>query len=69
MEYKRLLECLDADATRLREVAATADLTATVPSCPDWTMADLLRHVGAVYLHKVECMRLGAHPSPGRRRA
>jgi uncharacterized protein (TIGR03083 family) len=64
MEFKRLLECLDADATRLREVAATADLTATVPSCPDWTMADLLRHVGAVYLHKVECMRLGAAPKP-----
>ena len=25
-------------------------------------MADLLRHVGQVYLHKVECMRLGRDP-------
>jgi len=25
-------------------------------------MTDLLRHVGAVYLHKVECMRLGRDP-------
>ncbi len=64
MENKRLLECLDADFARLRDVAATADLTATVPSCPDWTVADLVRHVGAVYLHKVECMRLGGPPKP-----
>jgi uncharacterized protein (TIGR03083 family) len=64
MENKRLLECLDADFARLREVAATADLTATVPSCPEWTMADLVRHVGTVYLHKVECMRRNAEPQP-----
>jgi uncharacterized protein (TIGR03083 family) len=62
MDSKRLLECLDADFARLREVVAGADLTAVVPSCPDWTVADLARHVGVVYLHKVECMRLGTHP-------
>jgi len=62
MESKKLLECLDADYARMREVAAGADLTAIVPSCPDWTVADLVRHVGVVYLHKVECMRLGTHP-------
>jgi uncharacterized protein (TIGR03083 family) len=39
-------------------------LTAAVPSCPDWTVADLVHHVGTVYLHKVECMRLGSHPEP-----
>jgi uncharacterized protein (TIGR03083 family) len=32
-------------------------LAARVPTCPDWTVADLTRHVGQVYLHKVECMR------------
>ena len=63
MESKRLLECLDADFHRMREVVAGADLTAMVPSCPEWTVADLARHVGAVYLHKVECMRLGTHPA------
>jgi uncharacterized protein (TIGR03083 family) len=62
MEFKRLLECLDADYRRLRSVVEEADLTALVPSCPEWTVADLVRHVGAVYLHKVECMRLGTHP-------
>jgi uncharacterized protein (TIGR03083 family) len=34
-------------------------LSARVPTCPDWTVADLTRHVGQVYLHKVECMRSG----------
>jgi uncharacterized protein (TIGR03083 family) len=64
MENTRLLECFDADFARLRDVAAEADLSAGVPSCPDWTMADLVHHVGTVYLHKVECMRLGHHPQP-----
>jgi len=62
METKRLLECLDQDYRRLRSVVAEADLTTVVPTCPEWTMADLIRHIGAVYLHKVECMRLGTSP-------
>jgi uncharacterized protein (TIGR03083 family) len=62
MKTERLLECLDTDYQRLRSVVGKADLTATVPSCPEWTVTDLARHVGAVYLHKVECMRLGTHP-------
>ena len=64
MESARLLEALATDFARLREVASTADLNAPVPSCPGWTIADLARHVGEVYLHKVECMRLGSHPEP-----
>jgi uncharacterized protein (TIGR03083 family) len=64
MESKRLLECLDVDFARLRDVVAGTDLTATVPTCPEWTVADLVHHVGSVYLHKVECMRLGSHPDP-----
>ena len=63
MEPKRLLECLDADAARLREVAKGVDPSTGVPSCPDWSVADLVQHVGLVYLHKVECMRLGDHPA------
>ena len=30
----------------LREVVAGADLSATVPTAPDWALGDLLRHVG-----------------------
>jgi uncharacterized protein (TIGR03083 family) len=64
MESQRLRDYLDADFRRLREVAGGTDPGAAVPSCPGWTMADLLRHVGEVYLQKVECMRLGADPDP-----
>ncbi|MFY1673556.1 maleylpyruvate isomerase N-terminal domain-containing protein [Plantactinospora sp. WMMB334] len=58
----RLLECLAADQARLRQVAS-ADLAAPVPGCPGWTVAELVRHVALVYLHKVECMRAGRMPS------
>lgn len=69
MENTRFLECLDADYRRMREVVP-GHLSDRVPTCPDWTVADLVRHVGAVYLHKVECMRAGgpletAWPPPG----
>jgi uncharacterized protein (TIGR03083 family) len=62
MERSRFLRCLADDEARLREVAAR-DLRADVPSCPGWTVTDLLRHVGEVYLHKVECIRTGVRPA------
>ncbi|WP_433052894.1 maleylpyruvate isomerase family mycothiol-dependent enzyme [Dactylosporangium sp. CS-033363] len=63
MERSRLLQCLAADYMRLRDVAG-AGLTAKVPTCPLWTVGDLVRHVGLVYLHKAEVMRLGSWPDP-----
>lgn len=59
MDNARFLECLDRDFRRLRDVVP-GHLEARVPTCPEWTVADLTRHVGQVYLHKVECMREGA---------
>ncbi|MER7210480.1 maleylpyruvate isomerase family mycothiol-dependent enzyme [Streptosporangium sp. NPDC000239] len=35
-----------AQTDQLRAVVAGADLAAAVPSCPDWNLAQLLRHVG-----------------------
>ncbi|WP_433174485.1 maleylpyruvate isomerase family mycothiol-dependent enzyme [Actinoallomurus sp. CA-150999] len=61
MEYSRFLDCLEADFARLRAVVS-GDLSAAVPSCPGWTVADLTRHVGRVYLHKTLAMREGAEP-------
>jgi uncharacterized protein (TIGR03083 family) len=63
MEYSRFLTCLAADFARLRAVVP-ADLTAEVPTCPGWTVADLTRHVGEVYLHKTLAMRESAQPEP-----
>ncbi|HEX6500726.1 MAG TPA: maleylpyruvate isomerase family mycothiol-dependent enzyme, partial [Micromonosporaceae bacterium] len=51
------------DVARLRDVARR-DLSSSVPTCPGWTTADLVRHVAEIYLHKVAAMRLGAWPSP-----
>jgi uncharacterized protein (TIGR03083 family) len=63
MENTRLLDHLANDYTRLRAVAER-DLTADVPSCPGWTVTDLVRHVTEVYLHKTEAMRLADWPDP-----
>jgi uncharacterized protein (TIGR03083 family) len=58
MENVRFLECLDSDYRRIRGVVP-GHLSASVPTCPGWDVAALVRHVGEVYLHKVECMRAG----------
>ncbi|MEU8735366.1 maleylpyruvate isomerase family mycothiol-dependent enzyme [Streptomyces tendae] len=63
MEFTRFLDCLAADHDRLRAVVGT-DAGAPVPTCPGWTVADLTRHVGEVYLHKTAAMRDGAEPEP-----
>jgi uncharacterized protein (TIGR03083 family) len=60
---ERYLDLIQSDAARLSEVARP-NLDADVPSCPDWRVEDLVRHVSAVYLHKVECMRHNAAPDP-----
>ena len=62
MEDSRYLQCLAADYGDLRDAASAAELTANVPSCPGWTVADLVRHVAQVYLHKVTLMRTGEEP-------
>jgi uncharacterized protein (TIGR03083 family) len=61
MDFPRFLECLESDYSRLRSVVPI-DPDAVVPTCPDWSVADLTRHVGAVYLHKTVAMREGAEP-------
>ncbi|GAA4639225.1 maleylpyruvate isomerase family mycothiol-dependent enzyme [Actinoallomurus vinaceus] len=63
MEYSRFLDFLEADFARLRAVVP-GGLSAVVPSCPGWTVGDLTRHVGQVYLHKTLAMREGGE-NPG----
>jgi uncharacterized protein (TIGR03083 family) len=64
VENSRFLECLAADYSRIREVVP-GHLEGRVPSCPEWTVGDLTRHVGQVYLHKVEAMRTGVDEPEG----
>jgi uncharacterized protein (TIGR03083 family) len=63
VDDSRYLACLADDYARLREVAGAA-ADARVPSCPDWTGDDLVRHVAEVYRHKTETMRHGRYPLP-----
>jgi uncharacterized protein (TIGR03083 family) len=62
MDFSRLLSCLEDDFALLRAAVVTADPWVRVPSCPDWSVGDLARHVAEVYLHKAECIRLRAFP-------
>jgi uncharacterized protein (TIGR03083 family) len=40
---------VDANARRLVDAAEQAGLEASVPSCPEWVVADLLAHIGRVH--------------------
>ena len=62
MDDSRYLECLSADYGDLRDAATAVEFTAPVPSCPGWTMSDLVFHVAEVYLHKVTLMRTEQAP-------
>ncbi|MFF4605244.1 maleylpyruvate isomerase family mycothiol-dependent enzyme [Streptomyces sp. NPDC001339] len=37
------------ETEKFRETVRHGDLSATVPTCPDWTLADLARHVGGAH--------------------
>lgn len=39
-------------------------LEAPLPTCPGWTVRDVLAHLAQVYRHKIECIRLRAEPAP-----
>ncbi|GAA1629211.1 maleylpyruvate isomerase family mycothiol-dependent enzyme [Actinoplanes couchii] len=48
--YPELLSLIESRSTALRDaVAAAPDRDVTVPGCPDWSVTDLVAHVGAVH--------------------
>lgn len=59
----RYFQLIDSDTERLLEMASRG-LGADVPSCPGWTVADLVSHVAHVYEHKVRTMADAAMPKP-----
>jgi uncharacterized protein (TIGR03083 family) len=51
----------------LRDLLQGADLSATVPTCPDWTLAELVRHIGGNLRSVETAVRTGtAVEDPGR---
>ena len=49
LEAPRVLELIAADVARVAALSAESDPTRPVPSCPDWTLADLVGHLGRVH--------------------
>jgi uncharacterized protein (TIGR03083 family) len=47
LEYSALLRLIDERSAAFRSaVAAAPSLDAPVPSCPEWTLFDLVQHLG-----------------------
>jgi len=47
LPHDRYCDEIELQVRRLRDVLASgADLTATVPTCPDWSLEQLVRHTG-----------------------
>lgn len=51
LSHDRLATALRTEADRFGAVVAGADPAVRVPTCPEWTLHDLARHVGLAY-HK-----------------
>lgn len=53
-----------AEADRLAAVARGGDLAAPVPTCPGWTVAKLLKHVGTAHAWAAAMVAAGASETP-----
>ncbi len=65
MTFDELLTLVDDRSAALRSAAAAASsLEARVPGCPDWTLDDLIRHLGAVQRYWAVVTRLADTSAP-----
>ncbi|MFD8547218.1 maleylpyruvate isomerase family mycothiol-dependent enzyme [Streptomyces sp. NPDC059649] len=48
LPYDTYRQAIERETLRFAEVVRGADPATPVPSCPDWTLADLTRHVGSL---------------------
>jgi len=53
------LSHVERDGATMAAIADTIPLDTQVPSCPDWTLRDLMVHTGVVHRHKAEIVRDG----------
>src|SRR6187431_530003 len=49
MDIEEFVAAVRSEGTSLLGAAASAGLEAPVPSCDDWVVRDLVRHVGGVH--------------------
>jgi uncharacterized protein (TIGR03083 family) len=63
MTHDEYLALIRAEVDDLRDLAGTAALDTVVPSCPDWTIEQLVEHVGGA--HRFATGNLGQGPDQG----
>ena len=61
MDSSSYIESISSHAERMSRAAALAGFGTRVPTCPDWTVRDLVVHTGVVHRQKAETIR-GDYP-------
>jgi len=64
LSFPDMLTLIEDRSEALRTAAAQAGLTAQVPGCPDWTVADLIDHLAAVHLFWAAAVAAGEAEGP-----
>jgi uncharacterized protein (TIGR03083 family) len=59
LDHDRFCDEIVAQTDLLGDVLSGADLSATVPTTPDWTLADLVRHIGGNLSSLEQAVRTG----------
>jgi uncharacterized protein (TIGR03083 family) len=57
MDTDLYMTSIRRDAEAMVDAAGAVGLDADVPTCPDWTVRDLVVHTGRIYRHKAEVVR------------
>lgn len=63
LSHEEYVKHVRADGERMAMVAERG-LEPAAPSCPGWTVRDVVEHTAQVFLHKVASIRLKAAPDP-----
>jgi uncharacterized protein (TIGR03083 family) len=64
LSFDDMLALIEDRSAALRSAAAVAGMTAHVPGCPDWSVHDLVAHLGAVHLFWASAVAAGPAASP-----
>jgi uncharacterized protein (TIGR03083 family) len=59
LPFPELLDLITERSAALRQAVATGDTEARVPGCPDWSLRDLVVHLGAVQRFWAEVVAAG----------
>ena len=64
LPFPEALDLISERSAVLREAVATGDTAARVPGCPEWSLRDLVAHLGAVQRFWAEVVAAGPAGSP-----